>query len=101
MTKDEIKEISIDATGRLCVFPLIEKFPFIYRSATEVHWDDKGNFLYAPSNLKGWSYAQWYVQIVQAVKSEHGTLLSISHNTKWTNVPGDIKEQINSLSDIH
>lgn len=94
MKKDEIKEISIDSTGRLCIVPLKEKFPYIYRSATEVHWDDKGGFLYAPSNLNGVSHSDWFKQIVSAVKSEYGCLLYISKNTMWTNIPAEITEQI-------
>jgi hypothetical protein len=37
MKTDFIKEIKIDESGRLCIFPEKEKFALIYRSAAEVH----------------------------------------------------------------
>ena len=49
MKTDFIKEIKIDESGRLCIFPEKEKFTLIYRSAAEVHWDNDHLFLYSPS----------------------------------------------------
>jgi hypothetical protein len=38
MKTDYIKEIRIDSSGRLCIYPEKEKFTWVWRTATEVHW---------------------------------------------------------------
>ena len=93
-----IKEIQIDTLGRLIVFPQKEKFSFIWRSATGVHWDDKGLFLYSPKP-RGWSYFNWYTQIVGAVKSEYGIDLLPTKETIWVEIPDNLKKQILNYSE--
>jgi hypothetical protein len=92
-----IKEIRIDTVGRLLVFPEKEQFPFIWRSATEVHWDDKGLFLYSPKPRE-WPYFNWYTQIVSAVKSEYGVELLPKKDTIWSDISDDLKNQILTFS---
>lgn len=95
MSQDEIKQIKIDDAGRLLIIPSAKEFSQIYRSAMEVHWDNKSNFLYSPSpREKGWRYLEWFKQILKAVKEEYGCLLFIGRNTEWINIPSEIKEQI-------
>ncbi len=48
MEREAIAEIGIDDIGRLYVAPQNKKFPYIYREAMEVHWDEDGQYLYAP-----------------------------------------------------
>tara|TARA_R110002033_G_scaffold68520_1_gene119736 strand:+ start:376 stop:534 length:159 start_codon:yes stop_codon:yes gene_type:complete len=48
MTIDKILEIGIDDKERLFIKPEKERFTLIYRTATDVHWDNKGLFLYSP-----------------------------------------------------
>jgi hypothetical protein len=62
MKSDNIAEVSIDATGRLCVTPALVKFPLIYRAAMEVYWDEQGGFLH--SHTKG-------VVILAVVSANH------------------------------
>ena len=88
-----INEIKIDQAGRLLVFPEGQKFQFIWRSAKEVHWDDKGLFLYSPKPRE-WSYFNWYTQIVGAVKSEYGIDLLPQKDTIWSDISDDLKKQI-------
>jgi hypothetical protein len=90
---DEIKQIKIDESGRFCIWPAKEKFEFIWRSATEVHWDTEGMFLYSPKPRE-WSYLNWFSQIIGAVKSEYGIKLLLSNKTLWINIPEDLKNQI-------
>ncbi len=46
--QDEIIEVGIDKNERLFIRPKNEHFSLIYRTATEVHWDEKKIFLYSP-----------------------------------------------------
>lgn len=53
MTIDKILEIGIDNKERLFIKPDKERFSLIYRTATEVHWDNNGLFLYSPKPKDG------------------------------------------------
>ena len=91
MKQDNISEIFIDETERLCIKPEKEKFTGIYRTAMEVHWDDRGQFLYSP---REWSYLDWYKHIVSTAKNECGCQLRISADTKWSGIPEELREGI-------
>ena len=93
IAKDNITEIGIDTLERLYIKPEKEKFTLIYRTATEVHWDDKGNFLYSPKP-KDWTYFDWYKQIVGVVETECNCKLLLTDKTKWSNIPAELKRQI-------
>ena len=92
MKADNISNISIDDLGRLCVFPEKQKFTLIWRSATEVHWDNSG-FLYSPKPRE-WSYFDWYRHIISVIKVEECCILSITNNTEFTNISHSLKDQI-------
>ena len=64
MEKDNIIRIEIDDSGRLHLKPEKTKFTLIYRTATEVHWDDKKLTLYSPMP-RDWSYSDWYCHITE------------------------------------
>lgn len=95
MASDDIAEIRIDATERLCVVPQSNSFPYIYRAAMEVQWDNKGRYLYSPKPRE-WSYAQWFQQIIAAVKQEYGCTLVITPATRWQNIDDSLKIMITS-----
>jgi hypothetical protein len=94
---DNIQEIRIDESGRLCITPEKENFAYIYRTAMEVHWDEKGLFLYSPKPRE-WSYFDWYVQILAAAK-DGSCQLYLTDKTFWVNIPASLKEQI--LRHVH
>jgi len=93
MKTDFIKRIEIDESGRLLIFPEKEIFTLIWRSATEVHWDQKHSFLYSPQPRE-WSYLDWYKHITSVVNNEYDIDLLLTPNTEWNNVPSSLKEQI-------
>ncbi len=94
MTKDGIATVAIDDLGRLCVMPLSAIFPYIYREAMEVGWDQDGKFLYSPIPRE-WSYGRWFQQIIAATK-EQGCELVVSETTIWENVPEPVRLEITS-----
>ncbi|WP_431311605.1 hypothetical protein [Pedobacter albus] len=55
MQVENILEIGIDKLERLYIKPEKLSFVLIYRSATEVHWDSNGHFLYSPKPRE-WTY---------------------------------------------
>jgi hypothetical protein len=89
---DNIKEIRIDGSGRLCIMPEREIFSLVYRTTMEVHWDQKELFLYSPKPRE-WLYFDWYLQILAAAK-ECNCELHLTDNTSWVDIPTSLKEQI-------
>ena len=92
MEKDEITEIGIDISERLYVKPKNLQFTLIYRTATEVHWDNEDLFLYSPKP-KDWTYLQWYKHIIK-VAEDCNCKLIITENTKWKNISKELKNEI-------
>lgn len=99
MKTDSIAEIGIDDMGRLYIRPEKEKFTMIWRSAAEVHWDQKQNFLYSPKPRE-WTYLMWYQHIVQIVADEYRCSLIIDRDTNWVSIPEDLKQQIQTWEAI-
>ena len=93
MGSDNILEVGIDQEGRLFIKPEKSKFPLIYRSATEVHWDNRKNILYSPKPRE-WSYIDWYRYIVTTVNSECGCKLKLTSETIWISIPDTIKQEL-------
>ena len=96
MEIDEIKEVSIDSSGRLFVQPQAKAFPYIYREAMEVTWDSSARSLHSPVPRE-WSYSQWFQKIVSAAR-EQGCSLVLTANTQWHNVPVTVKEEIQAVA---
>ncbi|WP_421953287.1 hypothetical protein [Persicobacter psychrovividus] len=48
MRKENKAYIEIDKSGKLHLKPEKLRFTMIYRTASEVHWDDKKLILYSP-----------------------------------------------------
>jgi len=93
MKFDDILEIGIDNQERLYISPLNERFPLIWRSATEVHWDLGKNTLYSPKPRE-WTYVDWYLHIILVIKKEYACQLLITGNTKWVNISLELKGEI-------
>ncbi len=91
--KDEIKEVGIDNKERLFIKPKRERFTLVYRTATEVHWDENELFLYSPKP-RDWSYFDWYKQIIDVIDKECNCMLILTSRTIWTNIPDELKKQI-------
>jgi hypothetical protein len=93
MNEDHILEIGINSSGQLYFKPEKERFTMIWRSATEVHWNEKEHLLYSPKPRE-WSYLDWYKHIVSVIQDEYECILKVNTNTIWTHVPDNLKEQI-------
>lgn len=94
MKFDNIKEIGIDINERLFIRPETEEFALIYRTATEVHWDNNECFLYSPKPRE-WTYFDWYRHIIGVVETECNCKLSITEQTIWTNIHTELRKKIN------
>lgn len=95
MDSDNIQEIGIDENGRLIIKPEKKRFPLIYRTATEVHWDNNKNFLYSPKPRE-WTYLDWFRHIVSTIQTECGIKLKTTAETLWFSIPETLKEEIRS-----
>ncbi|WP_223650179.1 hypothetical protein [Hymenobacter psoromatis] len=98
MKTDPITEISIDAAARLCIKPATQKFHMIWREGAEVHWDEKGHFLFSPKPRE-WSYLDWYQHIIWVAEGYgNGVRLYVTIATRWIDVPNELKQQIIKMS---
>ena len=96
MRSDPIEAVGIDETGSLWVKPTTETFPYIYREAMEVHWDEKRRCLFSPKPRR-WSYADWFKQMSDAARAQ-GVTLTVAQTTKWSNVDADLQQRITALA---
>jgi len=92
MESDLIIEIGIDNEKRLYVKPESKSFPYIYREAMEVHWNDKELYLYG-AKPRQWEYKDWYVQILSAAKVQN-CVLKLAENCVWSGISNELKEKI-------
>lgn len=93
MEIDNITEIGIDNLERLYIKPERIRFTLIYRTATEVHWDNKDLFLYS-SKPRDWSYLKWYKHIIKVAEEECNCKLKITKFTKWANISEELRIEI-------
>lgn len=93
MERDNIVLIEIDKSGRLHLRPEKSRFTLIYRSATEVHWDNIRKTLYAPKPTD-WSYLEWYLHISGVVKTECSVILELTDKTEWVNIEDELRTEI-------
>jgi hypothetical protein len=100
LSQDNISTIFIDKNGRLCIKPATKEFTLIYRSATEVHWDNKERFLYSPKPRE-LTYLDWYKHIISVISIECDCKLTIITDTKWIGVPNDLKNDILDFDKIN
>jgi hypothetical protein len=87
----------LDDDGRLLIVPALgpdEDFALIYRAGMEIEWRPAQRALSSPRlRPGGWSYSDWFQQILRAASAEYGTTLSISDATTWS-VPEEVRRQI-------
>ncbi len=103
MDRDAIAVVGIDEQGRLYVMPLTVTFPYVYREAMEVHWDDDGHYLYAPPPPRSQlaPAVWWFRQIIAAARAQDCEL-HMAPETRWHNIPYQLMEEITSvLSERH
>ena len=93
MTTDKILEIGIDEKERLYIKPEKVHFTLIYRTATEVHWDNNEKFLYSPKPRE-YTYSDWFRHITGVTETECNCKLVLTDQTKWINISDELKRQI-------
>ena len=92
MESDRIIEIGIDSSERLYVKPETKSFPFIYREAMEVHWNEDKLYLYG-AKPRQWQYEDWYVRILGATEQQ-GCELKLDEECIWFGISAEIKNKI-------
>jgi hypothetical protein len=101
MAQRAIREILVDDQGHLLVRPTIPEvdYDLIYRAAAGIRWEAKlqAFVAYEPDR---WEHAMLFQQIVMAVRNEYGDCLLVSNETRWTNVPDEIRKTISALPPI-
>lgn len=68
-------------------------YQYVYREAAGVYWDTERSG-FKSTQMKEWSCAQWFKQIVGVVRSGLGVELTIGANVAWLNVPEEQKAEI-------
>jgi len=96
MSSVMIAKIEVDETGCLRLYPDAAIYDFIYRAACGVHWNQEGRFLGARCPT-GTTILDYFRQIASVVASEYGDTLVVGNKTEWSQVPENIRRQIESL----
>ncbi|MFC1542490.1 hypothetical protein ACFL4M_01200 [Pseudomonadota bacterium] len=102
MKKAPIKEILIDKDDQFCVVPDVAvcgDFEFIWRDASGIRWEPMINALIAYEPKK-WEPLKLFEQMMAAVAGEYGWQLYLNDHTEWKNVPGKLRKQIETWSQI-
>lgn len=95
--QDTIVEVGIDEEGRLYVRPSTLSFDLIYRAGMEVKWDGEKHRLFG-SKPRDWTYADWFKQINVATTNEYDTVLCLTTETEWSNVPASVRAEIDAVA---
>jgi len=98
MNNDVILEIGINAKKQLYVKPASATFPYMYREAVDVYWDETHLYLHSPVP-RAWSYAQWFRHIIAAAQMQSYDLI-ITQETEWINIPEQLQSEILHARDI-
>jgi Integron Cassette Protein Hfx_Cass5 len=90
MPTDPIEAIGIDFNGSLWVKPATATFPFMYRAAMGVQWDEHRRCLYAPKPRE-WTYLDWFRQIRKEAADECREALEITPATAWDGIDATLR----------
>lgn len=93
----DIVEIGIAEDGSLFVKPSLQTFPFVYRAAMQVGWDEAKARLFSPVPTD-WTYGRWFQQIINAVADEYRVMLQITPHTCWIAIPDDVRGEIEAAA---
>ena len=94
MSEVEIEEVGINSVGHLFVRPpATEDFTFIWRDAYGVRWNEKSHSLVAYEPHR-WEHLALFQQMITAVKSEYGRCLVVGPDTRWSNIPSELRSHI-------
>jgi hypothetical protein len=92
----EVSEIWVDNERRLCVrlADTSQVLTDIYRaSVSGVEWDDHTRAIRSPVP-RGWSHAEWFVQITKDARSEYGVELVLTGSTIWRGISSESQAAI-------
>jgi hypothetical protein len=92
----EVKEIWIDNDGRLCVRLADESLTLshIYRaSVSGVEWNEQLRAVCSPVPRE-WSYADWFVRIVEDARSESGVDFVLNDSKAWRGISPESRAAI-------
>jgi hypothetical protein len=92
----EVKQIWIDSEGRLCVQLADESLDLshIYRaSASGVEWNEQLRAVCSPVPNE-WSYADWFIQIVEDARNEYGIDVVLASATEWSGISTESRAAI-------
>ena len=92
----EVKRIWIDNEGRLCVRLADESLDLshIYRaSASGVEWNEELRAVCSPVPRE-WSYADWFIRIVEDARNEYGVDFVFAAATEWSGIPTEPRAAI-------
>ena len=90
-TFEIILEIGISSNGQIYIRPKESSFTMIYREAKGVNWNIAEGILHS-SVPKDWDYYKWFLHIIEVASIQ--TRLTISNETKWTNIPESLRVKI-------
>jgi hypothetical protein len=97
MKLETVSNIEIAADDSLLVVVLegcgSPSYQYVYRAAAGVYWDDNaGAFKLDMKNDK--RFAHWFAHLCKVLEDEMNIQLHLGSRTAWTNVPNDVRSEI-------
>lgn len=97
MNLETVSSIEIASDGSLLVMRLESggkpSYQYVYRAAAGVYWDnDAGAFKFNTKNDK--RSAHWFAHVRKVLEEEMSVQLCLGGQTAWTNVPNDVRHEI-------
>ncbi|KQN75302.1 hypothetical protein ASF04_04235 [Duganella sp. Leaf61] len=97
MQLETVSNIEIAADGSLLVVGLesgvSQSYQYVYRAAAGVYWDDNVRaFKLDTKNDK--RFAHWFAHVCKVLEEEMNVRLHLGNRTAWTNVPNDVRSEI-------
>jgi hypothetical protein len=87
MSEVAIQYVRLDSDGRLRLRPSgPSTYPYIYRDASSVRWDERNRELYV-LEVPGFDVPAEFKQIIAAVAREYGDRLVLSPLTEYVGLP--------------
>lgn len=97
MKLETVSKIEIAADDSLLVVGLesgdSQSYQYVYRAAAGVYWDDNVRaFKLDTKNDK--RFVHWFAYVCKVLEEEMNVRLRLGNRTAWTNVPTDVRSEI-------
>jgi hypothetical protein len=98
MREELIADVALDDAGRLLLKPAETSFDNLHMAgAWGFRWDAPTSSLAIPQP-RNWTYRDWFEHVVKIIGSQYGVHLKVGPDTRWTDVPSSVRDEIETAA---